>query len=397
MINLNYTIFIEIPLYRNQLNQIFCDPLWAKDIRLHLNYISNFSLCCPVINGDAPGGFEDISATNIKHIYALAPSTGFGSVFYHFFPNFWRILKAVKQTEVAHSGGAGWPFPSTFYLVFIRFFAQFKWIVVIESSFWMLSATDKMTFRNWFSHHIHRILLGAALKKADARIFTQTFYRQYFLGDDASRTLINPATWIDENKIISKTSLLTRLASCSNQTLKLIFPARLTHEKGVQLLLDAIVILKQLETPVEMTIIGTGKLEGLCQEACNTKHSTVKLKFCKAMPYDDQFFTALQAYHLVIVANLKEEQPRIVFDAFSQGLGVVAPTTTGILDITTDSNTLYFEPGDASSLAQTINKATNNMNEVFLLGVNGLASVNQKTHLNMHGTRRVFLEKVLAG
>ncbi len=396
MINLNYTIFIEIPLYRNQLNQIFCDALWAKDIRLHLNYIPNLSLCCPVINDNAPDGYENISSIGVNHIHALAPSAGLGSVLYHFFPNFWRAFKAAKQADVAHSGGAGWPFPSTFYLVFIRFFAQFKWIVVIESSFWMLSSSDKVNFRNWLSHHMHRILLGAALKKADARIFTQTFYRQYFLGNDATRTLINPASWIDENKIVSKTSLHTRTASCNQHTLKLIFPARLTHEKGVQLLLDAIVILKQLETPVEITIMGTGKLEGLCRVACKTLHATVKLKFCEAIPYDDHFFTALQAYHLVIVANLKEEQPRIIFDAFSQGLGVIAPATTGVLDITSDSNTLYFKPGKANSLAQVINQAANNINEVFLLGVNGLASVNQKTHVNMHETRRIFLEKILA-
>lgn len=396
MIDKNYTIFIEIPLYRNQLKQVFCDPLWAKDIRLHLNYITNLSLCCPVINTDAPLNYEDISAINVNHIYALAPISGFASVFYHLFPNFWRVYKAAKQTEVAHSGGAGWPFPSTFYLVFIRLFIQFKWIVVIESSFWMLSPTDKVTFRKWFSHHTHRLLLGSALKKANARIFTQTFYRQYFLGNDESRTLINAASWIDENKIISKASLDLRLASHNSKTLKLIFPARLTHEKGVQLLLDAITILKQLNTPVEITIMGTGNLEKLCKDICNSQHATVKLTFCEAMPYDNQFFIALQAYHLVIVANLKEEQPRIVFDAFSQGIGVIAPSTTGVLDITNNSNALYFEPGNANSLAQTINKAAINPNELNSLGVNGLASVNQKTHINMHEARRVFLEKVLA-
>ena len=90
MINLPYTVFVELPIYRNKQGQLFCDSLWAKDLRLHLTYIGHFSLCCPVIKGKIPQGFEDITEENIddidiKQVFELRHCVGFISTFTNFF------------------------------------------------------------------------------------------------------------------------------------------------------------------------------------------------------------------------------------------------------------------------------------------------------------------------
>ena len=42
---------------------------------------------------------------------------------------------------------------------------------------------------------------------------------------------------------------------------------------------------------------------------------------------------------MLLVANLKDEQPRIIYDSYSQGLGVIGPDTDGIKDILEDRQT----------------------------------------------------------
>ena len=401
MIDLPYTVFVELPIYRNKQGQLFCDSLWAKDLRLHLTYISHFSLCCPVIKDKIPQGYESITQENIddigiKQVFELRYCVGFMSTFINFFPNFFTVWQAAKYSKIVHSAGSGWPFPSTFYLVFLWPFMHFKWVVNIESSFWMLSRSSKVTPRAWLSHHAHKILLGIALKMADARIFTQTFYQQYFLGQDNSRSMINAASWVDAEKIISKESLIQNQAQKSNTHLKLIFPTRLIADKGVHVLIEAVERLKKMNTKVELTIMGSGDLQPLCKQTCTTVHPTVKLKFLEALPYDSIFFNTLQMYDLIVVANLKEEQPRNIFDAFSQGLGAIASQTKGVQDITSSSNTVYFDVGNAESLANIINELSVNKAKVHELGLAALTSMLQTTHANMHETRRIFLEKTLA-
>ena len=400
MINLPYTVFVELPIFRNRQGQLFCDSLWAKDLRLHLTYISHFNLCCPVLTGEVPQGYENITQENIddidiKHVFELRYCRGFLSTFTNFFPNFFTIFQAAKKSKIVHSAGAGWPFPSTFYLVFLWPFMRFKWVVNIESSFWMLSPSSKVTLRAWLSHYAHKILLGTALNMADARIFTQTFYQEYFLGQDKSRSMINAASWVDTEKIILRGKLIQNQAQKSSNPLKLIFPTRLIADKGVFVLIEAIEHLKKMNTHVELTIIGSGDLKSLCQQTCSAVHPTVKLQFLEPLPYESTFFNAIQMHDLIVVANLKEEQPRNIFDAFSQGLGAIASQTTGVLDITNSSNTVYFDVGNAEALASVINELSINKTKVNELGLAALAAMQQITHANMHENRRVFLEKTL--
>ena len=401
MINTAYTIFVELPIFENEQKQLFTDPLWAKDLRLHLAYITHLNLCCPVkkwelLTSSEQQLLENINDIDIKQLFKLRYCNGFLSTFTNFFPNFFIIWQATKNSQIVHSAGAGWPFPSTFYLVLLCPFLRFKWIVNIESSFWMLTKNNRATFRSWLSHYAHKIMLGVALKKADARIFTQPFYQQYFLGSDTNKCLINAASWVDEEKIISIETLLKNQARRSSSPLNLIFPTRLIADKGVHILIDAIEHLMKMKIVVNITIMGSGDLKPLCQQVCNSVHPTVVLKFVEPMAYDAMFFKVLQDYDLIIVANLKEEQPRNIIDAFSQGLGAIASNTEGVMSITNDANTVYYETGNAQALANAIQALSLSRATTNALGVSALSHVQKMTHTNMHEERHVFLEAMLS-
>lgn len=396
MINKSYVLFTRIQMVKTQSGRLFCDPLWAKDLRLHLDYISDFRICCPVVYSNDIHGLEDITECEIKHIFELRKDYGFGSVAKNLLPNLVGVIRACKDACIVHSGGAGWAFPLSFYLLLLRPFFLFQWVIVIESSFWMLNKYEKLNLRRYISHYVHRVVLSRCVRQADARIFTQSFYRKYFLKEETDRTLIAPAAWIDKNNLVTPEIVKKRLLDRKGKTLQMIFPARLIENKGVFVLFGAIDYLKNIGVTVNITIMGSGPLEKDCKEFALKEHGSIKVTYCDPIKYGSDFFNFICNYDVVLVPNLKEEQPRIIFDAFSQGLGVIASDTSGILDVTIDGdNAVICKRGDPQSLAKAICHVIDRPDIVFQMGLIGLNYARDKTHHQMHLDRERFLSLVL--
>ena len=396
MITKNYVLFIRIPLFQTADGRLYCDELWAKDLKLHLNYIENFSLCCPVVMSEEVSGLTEVNRLSLRKIFPLRMDYGYLTVIRNLIPNFWRVFQACRYAEIVHSDAAGWAFPLSFYVYFIRPFLKFKWIIVIESSFWMVGKAEKVSIGKRINHMMHEFFLKSCVRRADARIFTQSFYRRYFLGDEKERTLITPATWINHENLISEAALKIRALNFDKHHLNLIFPTRLIEEKGVRVLFAAIEELGNRDINVSITIMGKGNLEGECIDFSNKDFGKVKVFFKTAVSYGQEFFETLRQYDAVLVPNLKEEQPRIVFDAFSQGVAVIASDTSGILDIVeVNKNALIFIKGDYKSLADAIELASKNPEIIRKMGASGWTAMSDKTHLNMHLARSHFFEQVL--
>lgn len=175
----------------------------------------------------------------------------------------------------------------------------------------------------------------------------------------------------------------------------MIFPARLIEDKGVFVLLDAIKLLIKDNVQVNITIMGSGELKDTCKVFCLNMAGNVNLTYIEPVEYGQAFLDALGSYDVVLVPNLKEEQPRIVFDAFSQGLCVIASDTSGILDITDEGNAVIYKRGDPDSLAKAICYVIENPNIMLQMGLNGLNYADGKTHHQMHLDREKFLASVL--
>ena len=123
------------------------------------------------------------------------------------------------------------------------------------------------------------------------------------------------------------------------------------------ILFNAIDNLASLGLPVNITIMGSGPLEKECRAFASKDFGSVKVSYRNPIEYGSDFFNFLCNFDVVLVPNIKKEQPRIVFDAFSQGLGVIASDTSGILDITVDGeNAIIFKSGDSLSLANAIHR-----------------------------------------
>ena len=85
-----------------------------------------------------------------------------------------------------------------------------------------------------------------------------------------------------------------------------------------------------------------------------------------------------------------------MFEAYSQGLGVIASDTSGILDVTLDGvNAVICKRGDPKSLAKAICSVVEKPELVLQMGLSGLSYASGKTHLQMHLDRQRFFVNVL--
>jgi glycosyltransferase involved in cell wall biosynthesis len=136
--------------------------------------------------------------------------------------------------------------------------------------------------------------------------------------------------------------------------LRLAFFGRVTAEKGVHLLREA---MRQLPPglAVSLDLYGDGPEFASLQQAVAADPALAGIRLCGTLTYGPELFGRIRGYDYVVVPNLGDEQPRIVYDAFSQGVPVLASDTTGLRQCVSDGRTgRFFETGDAASLARLL-------------------------------------------
>ena len=396
MIDAAYTLFTRIPIYTDDYDLFVADDLWAIDLLEHFQYISNFRICCPVEPlSAAPASCRQLSGLSGNQVTPIRPDRGWGSVVRNVVPNFCQVVRAVRRTRIAHSSGAGWAFPLSYYLLLLRRVLAFKWIIVIESSFWMAPTAGRATIRQRLSHYINRFLIRRCVKAADARIFTQEWYREELFGSREA-TLINPAIWVNEADLLAEEEHSSGLAARSGQ-IRIVFAARLVQEKGVETVLAAARALSksvQSEGVIRLDIIGSGPLLEKCRSLAEELPWIVRV--LDPVPYGRPFLHLLRGYDAVLLANRQAEQPRIVADAFSQGVPCIASRTVGVETMVTHGDTgLLFEIDDVDGLARHLCRVAESPELLRGMSRAALRVGRLRTHRGMHRDRHDFLVATL--
>jgi glycosyltransferase involved in cell wall biosynthesis len=162
---------------------------------------------------------------------------------------------------------------------------------------------------------------------------------------------VETASWIHENEIISEVAFKEKISKLTLP--KAIIATRLEPMKGVHLAIEALEHIKKLaRTLPTLSILGKGPaLEDLsAMVQANTLQNVVS--FDGVRTYPDEFFAELRDFELVLLTNLNEEQPRLIFDAISQGLIPICPDSAAYQHLQLPKEILY-KKGDAHSLALT--------------------------------------------
>ena len=123
---------------------------------------------------------------------------------------------------------------------------------------------------------------------------------------------------------------------------------RLTQEKGVQVVLDAVARLPDA-LDIEVAIAGTGPLEGEVRAAAAKDPRIVPLGYIAG---EAKLAALTRAGHLLLPSLWLENAPVVIVEAAAYGLGVVGSRIGGIPEFVQHGQTGFLmEPGNAGALA----------------------------------------------
>jgi glycosyltransferase involved in cell wall biosynthesis len=390
-----YLLFVSVPMTIDSEGRRYTDPLWVKDLAYHLEYIEDLTLACPVtygLPGDVATPPVGPSFNRIRLVPLPAPAGRLGALFA--LPRaVATVWLAVGKAQIVHAGFGGWPLNPGWIACPIAKLRRKFLLTNIESSFWrsLPGAQWHNRVRGFMAEELTRCWVRAA----DLRLFTSAAYLQDFLPAGAPRCYVTPATGIEDEWVLSDAEAATTWNSKSG-AVRLLFAARLIHEKGVAELLEAVRSAGQTDAQLDLTVVGEGPLLEDCLQASRAASGRVRFSVQRPVPYGLPFFSLVRSHDAVLVPSLTDEQPRILFDALSQAVPVIGSDTGGVREVIEPEETGRLVPrADARSLAEAMIWAARNRPKLRSMGLRGLNAVRARTHRAMHQMRSELIRQAL--
>ena len=390
-----YVLFVCVPIEIDEQGRRWTIDQWAKDLALHLDYLDDLTLASPstprtsadLVSLDEPP-FDRLKFIDLP--WATSRWQALKTLPRHVL-QYWR---AIGPARIVHAGFGGWPIIQAWLVVPLAKLRGKFVLANVESSPWRASVPG-LPWHKRLRSHFGESLTRYCLRISDIRFFTSKSYLHELLPPHSPRAYVTPATWLNEDWILRDDEAEAAWAA-KDGPVRLLFAARLIPEKGVAVLLSAIEAACAAGADVGVSIIGTGPLLQDCIAFAQSEIGKKCVKLLEPVMYGEPFLSLLRGFDATLVPSLSDEQPRILYDAFSQAVPVIGSATGGICEVVESEVTgRLLPPNDAGSLAHALIWASDNRTVLRTMGLRGLASVRDSTHRAMHQKRHEMLREVL--
>lgn len=176
------------------------------------------------------------------------------------------------------------------------------------------------------------------------------------------------------------------------------FVGRLSEEKAVNTLLDAMVRVHKSVPEADLTIVGTGPLEDRLKTYClkNGLESCVKFTGYKANSFEE-----LKEMDVFVLPSRTEGCPIVILEAMAMGLPVVATNVGGNPELVSNNETGFLVPfNDRDKMAQSILTLITDRERARIFGQNGRKKAFTQFHPSLFTSkhqelyRRIYEEKI---
>jgi glycosyltransferase involved in cell wall biosynthesis len=397
-----YLLVMMIPFCVDDAGDVWLERGWHRDFVRHLTYIRRLTLVAPAYRLSEAKGQDlvrvDVPPSVTLRFVSLPKQESMLSALAALPRTASVLWDAVKSAEIVHSGIVGWPYPVGWIANAAALLQRRSLMIVVESAPWRLS--DDPADHGWRDRMRASVMEVAArwfVNRATISFFTQPSYQTSLLTRTSRPGFVVPASWIDEGDVLSSASAAEawRTKRERGEDARFLFAGRLMREKGLEVLLDAVERLRQKRIPLDLDIIGEGPLRARCTESA-TAGGSVRVRVLDPVPYGPAFFELVRRYHAVVVPSLSDEQPRIVFDAFSQAVPVISSDTDGLRPhVLAERTGWVVSRGDVSLLADALAAGASSPDRLERLGLEALEYARGSTHAKMHSDRRRLLSENL--
>jgi glycosyltransferase involved in cell wall biosynthesis len=364
--------------------------LWVRDLQVQVSHTSLIKLVCPVIK-TAPQNWAAMAALPAG-IEVIPMAELSGSI----------IASVIADCDVVQVGsGVAWH-KSRLARMFVSRARQLgiKSIVGISSN----RARSALLNSNAGGGlaKLKGLLKYASIQCAQRHLTGKA--DGTFVVGDGLRSLVSPsckrlhvgiASWIRHSDF--EAALCRASAFADFPVTRLCIAARFERMKGVHLGIEALakIVGRFPDRDFNLVIFGKGpELESL-QNQVSHANLNKRVQFGGTRSYPTEFLNELRQFGLVLLTNLSDEQPRLVFDAISQGCIPVVPDAKAYQSLHLPHEVFYHR-GDSDSLARTIEGLANNKN-LSALWSELFEVSKQFTMEAMHAKRAAWIETEILG
>lgn len=396
-------VLFSVPYMRNSEHKLCVSLAWAKDLIEHANYIENLTLVSYFSNEKPPADAVVIENNpvleNVRFVLLPKPRNTLHAL--QLLPQTMSILwKEIGRTTFIHSAVAGWPIPEAWIICPMLVFRRRFHFINVESAFWRLPKGQEHGLIRKMKSAVWEFLNQKCVQNADLSTFTQEGYQKTLLGKYQHNGFVIPATWIDAENILIEQDLnvlIERNKRQVQQPIRLVFVGRLIFEKGILLLIKAASELIEAGHPLSLDIYGEGNLLQECANLIQHHQQSDSIHLCGTVKYGPDFFKLLHQYDLMVIPSLSDEQPRNVFDAFSQALPVLCSDTAGLLQCVENQKTGYFFiTGDSADLKTQLVGIIKDRDTLLNMASACVDYVKNMTHTQMHLKRLKLINQALS-
>ncbi|HMN91985.1 MAG TPA: glycosyltransferase [Hydrogenophaga sp.] len=392
-----YLLVCPIGWARDEQGDIWTDRLWAKDLLLHFEYLTEVTVLAPekkLFRGQSTDDWIKLDPNPAGLKFRNLPiGDSIGGALLRLPAQLFKSASAILQSDVVHSGAAGWPIPPGLAVNPLAVLLGRPLVLVFESAFWRNYSQRKSLkarLRHWFTEGFAKW----SCRNSRLAIFTHQGYLKELLPAPKARNhvLVSPASWIDEATTLNAQEAIESWHKKPTH-IQLLVAARLVKEKGIASVMAVIEEAEMRKIPLRIDFIGEGPMKSqLILLSERVRHATVRV--LDPIPYGEPFFSLIRNYHALLVPTLSDEQPRVIFDSFSQAVPVIASSTAGNRDLISDGITgILYNHLSHKSLLEAVRALTPQSLEK--MGLAGLNQAEQRTHQAMHHARAIKLCEVL--
>jgi glycosyltransferase involved in cell wall biosynthesis len=159
-----------------------------------------------------------------------------------------------------------------------------------------------------------------------------------------------PNAWFAPDSVLAGDPV-PELPEVSGDAFRIVWVGRMSHEKGPDILIEALASLKDL--PVHVTMIGDGAERSGLESRAKLLQLDRQVSWAGEIPRASRL---LSAFDLLVISSRTEGTPITLFEALHAGVPVVATAVGGIPDVVSDAEAILIPPGDIAALSSAIRR-----------------------------------------
>lgn len=159
----------------------------------------------------------------------------------------------------------------------------------------------------------------------------------------------------------SELSMYYREDTCIRKNTTLLFVGGLYLRKGIEYLLEAVALLNS-QYPLNLVIVGEGEDRVYFEKrSCDLGICDI-VSFRGHLPYGPELMNEFKRADIFVFPSLGEGFPRVLYEAMTHGLPIVATDVGGVaLEVLDGVRGLLVPPSDSNALAQSVMKIIENV------------------------------------